>query len=132
MQRIRSTVGMMLFGLVMASCTGAKSAPAGDRASAAPSDGAASAAKGDAAAAAIGEPAGGTASTDAEVRSRCCKQCAGSASRDAAGMDISTKDCRSYAGDWNGQPGVDERCVAHFAGRKTVVGDCWKEQPELK
>jgi hypothetical protein len=47
-------------------------------------------------------------------------------------VDISTKDCRSYAGDFNGGPGVDATCVAYFDAHHTLLGDCWKLDPGLK
>lgn len=58
-------------------------------------------------------------------RATCCAQCTSAAQRDPAGMDISVKDCRSYAGaDFNGGPGVDPACVAYFAGTPTRLGEC--------
>ncbi len=66
------------------------------------------------------------------LHAECCTQCAGAAKRDPAGADLSGKDCTAYAGDWNGQPGVDVKCVAHFGQKPTTVGECWKEQPQLK
>ncbi len=69
---------------------------------------------------------------EAALRAECCAQCGAAAKRDPAGMDIGTKDCATYAGEFNGQPGVDVKCVAHFGQRPATVGDCRKEHPELK
>jgi hypothetical protein len=78
-------------------------------------------------------PDGATATdNDSVLHAQCCNQCGSAAGRDPAGMDISTKDCRSYAGDFNGGPGVDDACVKHFEATRTSVGDCWKVDPNLK
>ena len=104
------TLGLgTLLLLAFSGCAHDKNAAAGDKTAAAPTENAA-----------------------IVLRHECCAQCAGAAKRDPAGMDLSGKDCTSYAGDFNGQPGVDVRCVAHFGQQPTTVGACWQEQPELK
>jgi hypothetical protein len=71
--------------------------------------------------------------TPSPSRAECCAQCAGAGKRDPAGMDISIKDCRAYAGaEFNGGPGVTEACVAYFATTRTTLGECWKEAPESR
>jgi hypothetical protein len=77
-------------------------------------------------------PADAPSGGDAALHAACCKQCASAASRDPAGMDISTKDCRSYAGEFNGGPGVDDACVKHFGDVHTTLGECWKLEPATK
>jgi hypothetical protein len=67
--------------------------------------------------------------SDAAQHAACCNQCSAAAGRDPAGMDIATKDCRSYAGEFNGGPGVDDACLAHFKSVPTLLGDCWKLDP---
>jgi hypothetical protein len=58
-------------------------------------------------------------------RAACCAQCTSASQRDPAGMDISVKDCRSYAGaEFNSGPGVDEDCVAYFTATPTTLGAC--------
>jgi hypothetical protein len=69
---------------------------------------------------------------EASLQAGCCAQCTGAAKRDPVGMDVGTKDCRSYAGDFGGQPGVDPACTTHFGERVTTVGDCWAAYPEQK
>jgi hypothetical protein len=74
---------------------------------------------------AAAKDAAATETAPANVRAGCCAQCSAAAKRDPAGMDLRSKDCRSYAGEWNGAPGVDAACVEHFAASPATVGDCW-------
>lgn len=70
------------------------------------------------------------AAAPSPTRAECCAQCSGAGKRDPAGMDISVKDCRGYAGaDFNGGPGVNDACAAYFATTRTTLGECWKEAP---
>ena len=62
----------------------------------------------------------------------CCAQCTAAARRDPSGTRLDPTDCRKYMGTWNGQPGVDASCVAHFKDRPTTVGDCWQAFPDSK
>lgn len=76
----------------------------------------------------VASPSPVVATDDGAKRAACCAQCTSAAQRDPAGMDISVKDCRSYAGaEFNSGPGVDEACVAYFTSTPTTLGACSKE-----
>jgi hypothetical protein len=61
-----------------------------------------------------------------ELRVKCCAQCAGAASRDPTGADISGKTCTSYPAEWGGGAGVDDECRGWFVAQPVTltVADC--------
>jgi hypothetical protein len=71
-------------------------------------------------------PSSEMSATMAALKEKCCAQCAGAASRDPAGMDISGKTCTTYPAEWSSGPGIDDECRAWFASQPQplTVADC--------